>query len=141
MRGKVFLTEEDGVPYWMNKAEEHAEANSDDVKEDGLVPVVLRVAPGCTSPRINRHLKPDAIGTRDALADAWTTHKTIDPGCLDVFVGPPSDTWEEIDEWERIDPALAFDPQDVPDDEKDEYGEPEHYWHFRDPSPFNPFPY
>lgn len=136
VRGKTFLTEADGIAFWMGRAEAFAEHVSDNVLEDGLVPVVLRVDPDCDGGRVRRSLEVDPLGTRDANADAWMTKRRIDPDCIDAFTGQ---TWEPIDDaYDAIDPALAFDADPVPEDEQDEYGEPAFYYMFKYESPFDP---
>lgn len=137
VRGNVFLSEQDGVPFWMARAADHAKYNSADPHGDGLVPVTLRVSPDCFE---NAELLLDEHGTRDALADSWMLRDKLPPECLEAFAG--GDQWVEVEQaLGAIDPDSAFDLHDVPEDERDEYGEPEHYRHFKHRSPLNPFPY
>lgn len=138
-RGKLFLTEKYGVPFWMHVAETFAEANSDTPYQDGLAPVTLRVDPECIlGPWRKTALEQDLHGSQDAGEDAWMSREALPPECLEVFTGT---SWEPVDEGrDTIDPLLAFDALPVPDEEKDEDGEPEQYYYIKNKSPLNPFP-
>lgn len=85
VKGKIFLSEPGGVFFWYSRAQDFAEANSDDVWKDRLVPVVLRVG---VSHRVERgRAVLDSLGTGDALANAWETTRTIPSSRLTVFNG------------------------------------------------------
>lgn len=104
--GRLFLTETEGIGFWMGRAEEWAEHNSDNPVEDWLVPVVLRVkAPA------DDDLEDDEIGTRDAGGrSAYHTEAAIDPDHVQVFDG---EHWIPIYDFEDIDITAAADEDGV----------------------------
>ena len=122
-RGRIFLTARDGVEFWTTRAEEFAEHASDDVLEDGLIPVLLRV-------RISdvAGLTPDDLGTSDAFAGAWMTTEAIEPDALEIWVGS---SWAPLDYWEMMDPSIALKNMAAP-------GEAGPIWVFKDESPLTP---
>lgn len=137
-KGRIFLTEVDGVFFWHARAEEHAEHQSDDVLEDELIPVVLRV----DLDFLEEDLIEDPLGTRDANHDAWLTSEAIDPDYIEVYDG---DEWILVEDWRDIDPEIAIDTeiQEVDDedeeDEDDGYGdEPVELHSFKVDSPLLP---
>jgi len=83
-QNRLFLTEPDGVSFWMGRYEELAEYHSEDAIEDGLIPVALEV---WLSDEQIEQLKPDTAGTRDAYADAYY----IEGGHVD---------WEDMSVWD-----------------------------------------
>ena len=121
VKGKIFLTETDGVFFWYSRAEEFAEANSDNVWKDRLVPVVLRVA---VAHRMERgRVVLDLLGTGDALSNAWETTRTIPPSRLTVFNG------------QRFVPLRRFDREHA---KLAVYKDAEGYVYFRDSMPLLP---
>lgn len=114
----IFLTEAGGVFFWHSRAEDHANHGSDDVLEDEVVPVVLRVHPDSIP---DEEYEQDAEGTRDALSDAWIVQGPIDAEDIDVFDGKD---WIPIEAWESIDPMLGVVKVDVDDDGEPIYGFP-----------------
>lgn len=98
----IFLTDGEGVFFWHGKAEDHAEHGSDDLLEDGAVPVVLRVM----AEDINGKLIVDEIGTNDARHEAWISERPIAAVLLEVFDG--SD-WIAVEDWESVDPGLGVE--------------------------------
>ena len=79
-RGKVFLTEAKGVPWWIYHLEEHAGASTD-TPEEGWAPVVLR----CWDDRV---MSLDPEGTRDARwNNAWFTTEPIRPEWFELWDG------------------------------------------------------
>ena len=135
-RGRLFLTEPEGVKFWHGRAEAFAEHESDQPHEDGLVPVVLRVHEDCFEPE---ELEVDDLGTRDALAPAWAIRGEPFPAdCLDVYAGPERG-WVPVEDYGVVDPLSAFDVQPNPDFDSDEYGdEPEDLYYFKWKSPLEP---
>lgn len=126
-RRGIFLTSAEGVFFWHSRAEDHAEHGSDDLLEDGVVPVVLRIDErGIPDDR----LEGDPIGTHDARADAWIAEGPIDPEYIEVFDG---DDWIPIHEWRRIDPHLGVVEEEDPDGEEGEV-----LYFFPDRSPLLP---
>lgn len=110
-RKGIFLTELGGVFFWYSRAEEHAEHGSDDLLEDGAVPVVLRTPWG---DELEDALDADEIGSNDAKAAAYIAEQPIDGADLEVFDGK---RWIAIDDWEDVDPEVAL--QDMADEEEE----------------------
>lgn len=91
-RGRVFLTSKSGVGFWYSKCEAWAENRSDNIFEDGMVPVVLRVSP-------NEEEEEDELGSSDAAAEAYFTQDGIDPDDIEVWNGTD---WLPVSGWESI---------------------------------------
>ena len=79
-RGRVFLTEWDGVSFWMSKYEDMAHHHTDN-PEEGWVPVCLKVSTR------GLDLEPDPAGSRDAYADSYFTTESISPRQIQVWHG------------------------------------------------------
>jgi hypothetical protein len=127
-KGRIFLTEPDGVSFWMHRAENFAEASSDDPLEDGLVPVALRVKDECFD---NAELDVDEPGTRDASADAWmASGEPFGPECLEVYTGK---RWTPVEEYGEVDPESAFDTEPNPDFGEGDDKEVLRYFKYRSP--------
>ncbi len=116
----------------MARSENFAEHMSDDVLEDGLIPVVLRVAPDCFEAS---DLMRDVPGSSDARADAWMTRLDLDPECLEVFTGK---RWAPVEEYGEIDPASAIDAQPNDDRDEDDPDDKEFLHYFKNYSPLKP---
>jgi len=117
-RGRVFLTDEDGIQFWYNRFEEQSNARSDDPREDGAVPVVLRV-------RVPEDLlHEDPLGSRDSLAGAYYVLEPIGPSDIELWDG---DGWVEPSD--GVDPELALEWEDDSDVESGGY------WMFNDSNP------
>lgn len=114
----IFLTEPDGIFFWFHRAENHAEHGSDDVLEDGVVPVVLRVD---IEDLPDEELQSDELGTKDAHHDAWISEGPIDPEDIEVFDG---EDWIPITDWEDLDPELGVEQVDQDDEDLPIYGFP-----------------
>jgi len=128
-RGRVFYTDPEGVFFWHSKAEEHAEANSDDVLEDELIPVVLRVDLNAFE---DDSLEEDEIGSEDARADAWLVDYEMPPEEIEVFDGS---SWIPVEDFDSIDPATAiFTEVELSSDDD----EPVDLHYFKDRSPLMP---
>ena len=84
----IYLTEYDGLPFWMSRLEEWADHDSDHPVEDGLVPVALKVFTLCKT-------KIDPYGSRDAMYRAVTCPHWIQPGALRVWNGKK---WAKLDD-------------------------------------------
>lgn len=78
----VFLTEADGVRFWFGRAEVWAQDGSDDLYEDKLIPVVLRVP---DDEDLLGELDTDELGSADAGAEALITSSEIDADAIEVF--------------------------------------------------------
>ena len=98
-KGAIFLTEPDGLSFWHEKAEEWAHHRSDDLLEDGLIPVVLRVWPDV-------ECKHDEPGTRDAGSTAWKCLGRVEPDEIEIWSGVK---WLPVDEYEDVDASAALD--------------------------------
>ena len=97
----IFLTDADGVFFWHSKAEEFADYHSENVLEDELVPVVLRV----DLDGVEGELEDDELGSKDAgYRDAYIAKGSIAPEFLEVFDGRE---WLPIEEWDQVNPSLA----------------------------------
>jgi hypothetical protein len=119
-KGKVFLTEFSGVDYWMSKAEDFANHNSDHPLTDLYVPVVLQVYHDDLG-----DLLEDEIGSKDSTHKAWFVHKTIPASNLTVWSGK---SWVDLDS--ELDFSQAFDIEEEEDGESLEF--------FKATSPFLP---
>jgi len=118
-RGRLFMTEEAGLPFWYGRMEEHANDLSDDPLEDGYVPVVLRFPEP-------EETEVDEPGTQDARAESFYSEEGVDPDDIEIWDGS---SWIPLSGWEGVDPSQAF--------EVDEYdGESFHV--FRADSPLLP---
>lgn len=62
--GRVFLTDRNGVFYWVERAELHAEDKYDNPPDVAVLRIPKAALAGIT-------VTPDDIGTRDAHAPAW----------------------------------------------------------------------
>lgn len=124
----VFLTEEGGVYFWANRAEDFANSNSDEPYEDGLTPVVLRVSP---SGFTEDGLMDDELGSDDSRSGAYIWPGDIGPEHLEVFDGS---NWIDVSDWETIDFLQAFDEEEI----EDEDGGPETYLLFKHTNPLVP---
>ncbi|MDX1421529.1 MAG: hypothetical protein R3322_00225 [Kiloniellales bacterium] len=92
-RGKVFMTEAEGISFWAERMENFVNDRYDDVREAEAVPVVLRFA------EPDAELEEDAIGTQDAGAGAFYCRCIIDPDEITVWDGKE---WTSIEDWESI---------------------------------------
>ena len=121
-KGKIFLTKKDGISYWYGKAEDWANHNSDNLLDDGLIPIVLKI-----TSKINDALKIDLLGQRDAVSDAFYIEQKINPEDLEVWDGSK---WIAITE--KINPKLALEYEEDPDDPEDGW------WSFKSDYPLIP---
>lgn len=111
----IFLTEPEGVFFWHARAEQHAEHGTDDLLEDGVVPIVLRVDARNLP---DEELEEDEEGTRDSGGhEAWISDGPIEPEDIEAFDG---ERWIPIADWEDIDPELGVEVVDQDEDD----GEP-----------------
>lgn len=128
-KGRIFLSEWDGVAYWMSKMEDIAHANSDFKEEDdlGWTPVVLRV--DVDEIDIDA-LQDDSIGRRDSMADSYFLEEAIPPEAIEVWTG---DDWEYIEDvdidamLEAATKAAEYEQDEIDEDEFDE-DEPEGWY-------------
>lgn len=109
----IFLTEGGGVYFWHARAEDHANAGSDDLLEDGVIPVVLRIPDDVAAIPDVDELDEDDVGTENAGADAWASNGPIKPADIEVYDGK---AWVPVALWETIDVMRALEPVDQDDD-------------------------
>jgi len=115
-KGRIFLTEEDGVSYWYQRMIDLAEHNSDNPLEDLLVPVVLAIdTEDLQFYPDELPIEEDKVGTRDALAQAWFTREPIDTSGIYLWNGE-----EWVDPSEGADLELALDIEERYDEDDDE---------------------
>lgn len=88
-KGKVFLTGKDNLFHWFGRVEEHGESRSDNVHDDMLVPVVLRVK------NLRRLLKEDAVAARENQSDSYYVRRRIPSSQLEAFTG---DRWVPVND-------------------------------------------
>ena len=102
LEGAIFLTEADGLNFWYQRAEEAMVHGSDDPREEGYTPVVLR------TPFVQ--CEEDYLGSRDAGgAAAYRCEFELAADELEYFDGQG---WRPIDEWEGLDTGQAWDEDD-----------------------------
>ena len=128
-RGRVFLTDADGLRFWHSRAEEHAEHNSDTPLDDGLVPVVLRV----DRKGMGGELEDDPQGSDDASADAFLYSERIEPARLEVW-NPAGEEWTPLSQLEGTD----FPAADEGGERREEDGEELQFLRDASESPFMP---
>jgi hypothetical protein len=94
-RGRVFLTEWDGVGFWMSRMEDiaHSESDFNDDSAFGWMPVVLRVDLG----RLKEDLFLDELGARDSSSDAWFLESSIDAEAISIWDGERWRAVEDVD--------------------------------------------
>lgn len=115
-QGAIFLTDEGGVRFWGSRAEDFARDASDDLHEDGLAPVLLRV-PG----EYENDCDVDEIGTSDARHDAFKCSVEIDPADIEVWVGTTDEgRWAPVEDWNEIPYDSAFEEDREEDDDGEE---------------------
>ncbi len=78
-RGKVFLSGPEDAFFWFSTVEQHAD--SDNVREDGAVPVMLRVQ------NLRRLLQDDTVAHAEFKTDSYYVRRRIPPAQLEVFNG------------------------------------------------------
>ncbi len=126
-RGRVFVTNYDGLSYWFNKMQRIAEYNSEFKDEDEVkewTPIALRISMDNTIPYYD-----DKLGNRDNLGgSAYYTTQTIDPEEIEVWDGAEWVPVEDADIEGMGDDAIAaaefeiYEP-DEPDDDGGGYDE------------------
>jgi hypothetical protein len=113
--GNVFLTEFNGVIFWYGKAEDWAEHSSDNVYEDELVPVVLRIFLDDES------LSEDELGFKDSgYNEAFKTKQGIPPEHMEVWSGSK---WIDVEDYNSIDILDALIVEENEESEEDEDSE------------------
>jgi len=118
-RGKLFLTEAGGIGYWYSKFEDHAEYHSEDLMDDGMIPVVLRVRVPEAS------LREDAVGARDAMYDAYYVTEIIDDTDIELWDGK---RWSGSLDPNVIEPEQAVEWRSDSEEDDPDY---EGFWQFK----------
>lgn len=98
-KGKVFVSDARGLSLWTQRAEDFAYHNSDDLKEDGLLPVVTRVPIADID-----SLDADEEGSRDSGGKAFSAEH-VPAHNMEVWNGHQ---WEPVGS-HSIDPEEHFD--------------------------------
>lgn len=121
--GRVFLTGPGSVRHWFSRVEDHAQGRSDNVLEDGYIPVVLRVPEP-------EDISDDDVAQSETIAasESYYVEDGFEPDRIEVWNGS---AWIPVQDWDSIDPS---DGVDIETDE--DGGEDLHY--LKDPSPFLP---
>ena len=104
-RGTIFLTEFEGLSFWIDRAEQWALHRSDDLLEDGYVVVVLRIL---DTDDLIEECEEDEVGTQDAGSYALKCRATIEPEDIQMYWGGE---WFDVEDFEAINPAEAFDEE------------------------------
>lgn len=128
-RGRIFLTEWSGVPYWMSKMEDIANHNSDwDSPESAAwMPVALRVDLGGLAGRLG----DDEIGSRDAMSKAWFIEEDIPSDLIEAWDGSRWVPVRSADVESMAEEAVARAEYESDDGEPyDEWGDNEGWWEF-----------
>lgn len=109
---RLFLTEEDGIDFWMNRYEELA-AHHTDHPEEGWVPIVLEVR----AKKSDLHI--DEPGSEDARADSFYVEDRLPTACIiGVYDG---ERWVSLDDADldtMLSQALAAAEVEEEDGEK-----------------------
>jgi hypothetical protein len=79
-QGRIFLTDADGVSFWLTRAEQFAYDQADNPVEEGYVPIVLR-----TKNTARLHAEADEIGSSDSGSHAFYVSKTIPASQLEYW--------------------------------------------------------
>lgn len=106
--------------FWINALENLGNHNSDDVLEDGLIPIILRF-------RFNRRPTTDrwqADDLSDVGRDDYYTWKVIQPQSIQWWDGK---IWKSVDD-QNIDHNLFLEWQDFGEDELDDEGNQDGGW-------------
>lgn len=112
--GSIFLTEGGGVAFWTARAEQWAEDRSDNVEEDGLAPVLLRI--DTSSIDMDRCVE-DHLGTRDARHDAFKCPFSIGAEDIEVWAGANGDgEWVDVEDYDEIPIDEAYETDSDDDD-------------------------
>lgn len=98
-RGKVFLTGKRDAFYWHGRVEAHAEDQTDDLRGDRAVPVVLRVK------NLRRMLQADTVARSEGQDDSYFVRRRIPPGQLQVFDGQ---RWVSVERYSDEDEVEEF---------------------------------
>jgi len=111
--GKLFLSEWDGVGFWVDRLGAMAENRADNPVQDGLIPIVIRVPDG-----IVPDVEEDTPGTHDSNAGAWTTTQPIPPSQLEVYDGASWLPLSSVDHEMLTEEAYEAAEKEFEDDEE-----------------------
>lgn len=116
-RGRLFLTDWDGVSFWVTRYGELAEHHTDH-PEEGWIPVVLEV----DADDLDLHV--DAPGTKDSGGRSFYTNWSVPPESVLSFWD--GNSWEPLgnfDSDEMLEQALAAADTEEVEDEVDKWGQ------------------
>lgn len=127
-RGRIFVTEGDGVSYWFNKMENNAQHQSDFKEDEDAVewtPIALRIS----TKLLSKHtFHVDNPGSKDSYSDSFYTSQTIPAKAIEVWDGT---AWVAIREADTSSMENAIEATAVREWDEDnpvnEYGE-ENSW-------------
>ncbi len=97
--GKVFLSGLADAFFWFARAEEHAEGASDNPREDGTIPVMLRVK------NLRRMLGDDTVAKAEGHHDSYFVRRRIPPQQIEVFNGQ---RWVSVGQFSDDDEVRDF---------------------------------
>lgn len=98
--GKTFLTDLSGVKFWYSKMEENAQDLSDNIIEDQMIPVVLRIDVE------GLEMQTDEIGSKDSSAQSFTTTLPIEPEYIDIWDGS---SWVSLEDEIDLHQAITIE--------------------------------
>lgn len=98
-RGKVFLSGPENAFFWFSMVERHAEVISDNIRQDGAVPVLLRIK------NLRRLLQDDTVAQAEHQGDSYYVRRRIPPAQLEVFNGQ---RWVKIDRFSDDEEVSEF---------------------------------
>jgi hypothetical protein len=115
--GKIFLTDKQGITHWYSKIADMAEYQSDNLLEDEVVPVVLRII------KSNDDIE-DLSAEQAGLHNEYQRSEIIEPEDIEVFDGK---NWIPIENYESIDIEQALTKEKADEDDLDK----EFYYYFK----------
>jgi hypothetical protein len=127
--GKTFFSHTlDNARFWVSKLEMVGNDTSDNVLEDGLIPIILRF-------RFNRRPTTDRWQIdkeSDIGRDDYHTNRIIQPQSIQWWDGK---IWKSVDD-QNIDHSLFLEWQNFGDEEYDKYGNPNGAWYYKQSYPY-----
>ena len=113
--GNIFLTDKNGISHWYHIAERIAEDRSDNLLEDLMIPVVLRI------PKTDEDKEDTSAEGYGYLDQAeYKIQDSIDPDDIEVWDGKK---WVGIEQYDNINPEDALDivEEESDEEESDEF--------------------
>jgi len=115
-KGKLFLTEWDGLSFWVDKYSDHAEHNygGEDIVVDGVFPIVLRV-------NVDK-ADIDEIGSKDARSNSYYITESVPAKAIDVWNGSKWVKIKQLDVDDLKDQIIQeTDTEEIEEDDGEEY--------------------